>query len=179
GGTAMPGNRCRGAPFTSCDFGSRGRRFSGSTECTSKRDAERFEEDRKREARANVIDTSKPLTMAEACALYWIEVGQHHADPKATLRILDWLLINIGKGTLISDISDSMVARLVAKKRGEKRIKRVPGEKSIRVPLSNATVNRSMTEPLRTLLTRAGTVWGAKVQRIEWKRHKLKELQER
>ena len=36
-----------------------------------------------------------------------------------------------------------------------------------------------MTEPLRGFLTRAADVWGARVQKIDWKRHKLKEPQER
>ena len=127
-----------GSTIYSYDFRFRGERFSGSTECTSKREAERFEEEVRRQVKANVIDTAKPLTMAEAAALYWIEVGQHHADPKATLRILGWLQDNIGKTTQISDISDAMVARLVAKKRGETR-GRKSGDKTVQVPLSHAT----------------------------------------
>lgn len=162
----------------SYDFRFRGQRFSGTTECSSKRDAERFEEEVRRKAKANVIDTTKPLTMADAAALYWSEVGQHHADPKATLRILGWLQDNIGKATLISDISDATVARLVAKKRGETRGRKAGGG-TVQVRLSHATVNRSMTEPLRGLLARAADVWGAQVQKIDWKRHKLKEPQER
>lgn len=167
-----------GSSEYSYDFRFRGRRFSGATGCTTKRDAERFEEERRRQAKANVIDTGKAMPMADAAALYWIEVGQHHADPKATLRILGWLQTNIGKTTALSEIDDAMVARLVSKKRGETRPKK-DGKKTIQVPIANATVNRSMVEPLNRLMIRAKDIWNVKVQKIEWRRHKLKEPQER
>lgn len=157
--------RREGSAVYSFDFRLGGRRFSGSTGCTNERDAKRFEKTKRDTARDDEIDTTKPLNMTEACSVYWQEVGQHHKDPKATERILAWLTFHIGAKTSISEITDATVARLVAKRRGE-------GKKP-------ATVNRSAVEPLRGLLSRADRVWGAKVQRIDWRKHKLKEPQER
>lgn len=154
-----------GSEIYSYDFRLRGRRFSGSTGCTNERDARRFEKAQRDAARADEVDTSRPLIMEDACALYWQEVGQHHRDPKATERILAWLEFHIGSKTRVSEITDAVVARLVAKRRGE--------------GVRPATVNRSATEPLRGLINRAERVWGVKVARIDWKRHKLKEPQER
>ncbi|MEC5289444.1 MULTISPECIES: tyrosine-type recombinase/integrase [unclassified Aurantimonas] len=154
-----------GSDVFSYDFRFRGRRFSGSTGCTTERGAKQAEKAERARARVNEVDTTKPLTMADAVFLYWNEVGQHHRDPKATLRILDWLQSAIGKKTLVSEITDATVARLVAQRRAE--------------GVKPATVNRSMVEPLRGLMRRAGDVWGVKVARIEWKKHRLKEPQER
>ncbi|MCT7375899.1 tyrosine-type recombinase/integrase [Chelativorans salis] len=81
-------------------------------------------------------------------------------------RYLEWLQENIGKHTLLSKIDDAEVARLVAKRRGERKY-------------SSATINRSVCEPLRAILNRARKTWKQDVQDIEWKQHLLKEPQER
>lgn len=154
-----------GAATYSYDFRLRGQRFSGSTGCTNERDAKRVEKEERDRAESDRIDTTKPLTVDAATVLFWQEVGQHHRDPSATIRILAWLRDNLGASTLVSTINDSTVARLVAKRRGE--------------GVKPATVNRSMVEPLRAILNRADRVWGAKVSRIEWRKHRLKEPQER
>lgn len=60
---------------------------------------------------------------------------------------------------MITAITADDIAALVTKRREE--------------GVSNATVNRSVCEPMRAILRRA------KVQGIEWKRHFLKEAQER
>lgn len=149
----------------SYDFRLRGRRFSGQTGCTGKREAQRYERDRKEAAKADQLDTTKPLTMGDVAFLYWDEVGQHHADPSGPERNLAWLQKQIGRNTLIAAIDNALVARLVAKRRGEE--------------VSNATVNRTVVEPLRTILHRAENVWGATVSKIHWQKHRLKEPQER
>ncbi|KQT52168.1 MULTISPECIES: tyrosine-type recombinase/integrase [unclassified Aureimonas] len=154
-----------GAAHYSYDFRLRGQRFSGSTECAKKRDAEKFEEGIKRTAEANRIDTSKPLSFESAAFLYYDEIGQHHSDPSGPQRNIAWLQDQIGKTTMIADITNAMVARLVAKRRGE--------------GVANATVNRTVVEPLRTILNRAKKMNGAKLQEIDWADHKLKEPQER
>jgi integrase len=58
-----------------------------------------------------------------------------------------------------------MIARLVATRRAE--------------GVSPATVNRSVTEPLRAILRRADEFWGQTIPRINWGGHKLAEAQER
>ncbi|MFL5227928.1 MAG: tyrosine-type recombinase/integrase, partial [Microvirga sp.] len=64
----------------------------------------------------------------------------------------------------LSDINGGVVARLVAKRRGE--------------GVSNATVNRTVTEPLRRVINRA-KLWGEHLPLIEWRKHMLPEPRER
>lgn len=157
--------RRAGETVYSYDFWCRGTRFSGSTGCTSRREAEKFEEGERNRAKASVADLSKPMTFGVASSLYWDEVGKFHENSKDTEGYLAWLQGEIGKGTLISTIDSARVARLVAKRRGD--------------GVSNRTVNASVSEPLRAILRRATEVWGQAVQRIKWKDHLLEEAQER
>lgn len=149
----------------SYDFRYRRQRFSGSTGCTTKREAEKFLEDEKRRVKALQFDAGKPLVLKAAIAQYWNEVGSHHRNSDDTLRSLGWLQDQIGPQTLISTISDATIAKAVAKRRGE--------------DVSPATVNRTVTQPMRALLRRARRTWKQTVQEIEWKDHFLKEPQER
>lgn len=105
------------------------------------------------------------MTFIMAASRYWGEVGQFHRNHVDTLRNLDWLQQNIGQTTPLSAITDSDIARLVAKRRGE--------------GVSNATVNRSVCEPMRAILKRARRTWKQSVEEISWKDHFLREAQER
>jgi integrase len=149
----------------SFDFRYRRKRFSGPTGCTSKREAEKFEQAEKDRLKALQFDASKPLTFKAAAAQYWNEVGSFHRNDADTLRALDWLQEQIGANTMLSAINDATVAKAVAKRRGE--------------DVSPATVNRSVTVVLRGLLRRARRTWKQAVEDIEWKDHMLKEPQER
>jgi integrase len=159
------------SPYYAFDFQIRGVRFTGSTECTGKRDAEAFEKLRKIEARievnALVAQEHAPLTFATAAARYYLQVGQHLLGdgPKNCQWSINWLEREIGSGTLLSSIDDATVARLVGIRRGE--------------GVKNATVNRSTTEPLRKILNRARDTWSQKVTKIDWKHHMLPEPKER
>lgn len=149
----------------SFDFRHRRKRFSGPTGCTSKREAEKFEQAEKDRLKALQFDSSKPLTFKAGAAQYWNEVGTFHRNDGDTLRALEWLQEQIGANTMLSAITDATVAKAVAKRRGE--------------GVSPATVNRSVTVPLRALLRRARRTWKQSVEDIEWKDHLLKEPQER
>jgi integrase len=159
------------SPFYAYDFQIRQIRFSGSTECTSKRDAETFEKQRKIEARIEVAaltaQENAPLNFATAAARYYLQVGQHlRGDgPKNCQWSLDWLENEIGGATRLAAIDDATVAKLVGIRRGE--------------GVKPATVNRSATEPLRKILNRARDTWGQKVVKIDWKHHMLSEPRER
>jgi integrase len=161
----------RKSPFYHYDFQIRGVRFTGSTECASKRDAEAFERRRREEASVEVkalrAQEHAPLTFATAAARYYLEVGAHlrGEGPKNCMAALTWLEREIGSHTLLSTIDDALVARLVAVRRGQ--------------GVAPATVNRSATEPLRKILNRARDVWGQALKKIDWKRHMLKEPRER
>ncbi|MGX1164504.1 integrase [Bradyrhizobium sp. USDA 372] len=159
------------SPYYAFDFQIRGVRFTGSTGCTSKRDAENFEKRRRDEARievkALIARETAPLTFATAAAKYYIQVGQHlRGDGASNCKwSIEWLEREIGSNTLLSAIDDDLVARLVGIRRGE--------------GVKPATVNRSMIEPLRKILNRARDTWSQKIARIDWKRHLLKEPKER
>ncbi|WP_246259218.1 tyrosine-type recombinase/integrase [Chelativorans oligotrophicus] len=170
-----------GSEFYSYDFRCRGHRFSGSTSCTTKREAEAYEKDLKRQVRAQTADMSAPMTFITASTLWWEQKGQFRGDSVDQERYLAWLQDFIGRKTLIADISDSEIARAVAKRRGEPVEFRNKNGKLTKPPHlpSNATVNRAVCEPMRAILNRARKIWKQKVQDIEWKDHFLEESQER
>jgi hypothetical protein len=81
-------------------------------------------------------------------------------------------LVKLSESTLRSGHNGRSCRRDVAKRRGEK-------SKNGGKLVTNATVNRTVTEPLRRLLSRAAD-WGVRFEhRIEWKRFTLPEPQER
>jgi integrase len=78
---------------------------------------------------------------------------------------------------MLQDITDSRIAAMVAKRRGEFDQRRTKnGEKRLVGP---ATVNRTVTEPLRQVILRARDVWEVPTANIKWRKHFLKEPQER
>lgn len=146
------------------DFRHKGSRFSGQTGCTTEREAKKFEDAVKREIKASTVDVSKPMTVMTATTLYWEEVGQFLANKDDCIRSLAWIQTQFGNRKQVSDIDSAAIARAVARRRGE--------------GVSNATVNRSVTEPLRAIFRRAAKIWKQRVQDIEWKHHLLPEAQE-
>lgn len=163
----------------SYDFWIKGNRFSGSTGETDKRKAEQYCEKLRQkmvlELAKSAEFTSDRMSFEVACSRWWDEVGQHaKSDHKTILRNIIWLQDHIGKATMLEDITDSIVAKLVAKRRGEK----VPHRKNARL-VSPATVNRSCTEALMVIINRARRVWKVRCGDIDWSRHKLAEPKER
>ena len=150
------------------EFNHRGARLRGSTGCTSKREAQEFERAKRQEAakaheRREALGR-EPLTWAVAAARYWEELGQHHRRADGTLWSLEWLTRHLGEGMRLRDIDGGVVARLVALRRGE--------------GVSNATVNRTLTAPLRGVLNRA-RLWGEVLPAIEFRKHMLPQPRER
>lgn len=154
-----------GCQTYSYDFRWRGHRFSGSTLCTTEREAKVFEKAERRRVEAETIDHRKPLNFGAASSLWWQEVAQHLKNRVDLERYLAWLQKHIGMKTTLSAITDTTVARLVSKRRTD--------------GVSNATVNRSVIEPLRAILRRSQRTWKQRTAEIEWKDHALKEAQER
>jgi len=154
-----------GQTVYSYDFRLAGCRYSGSTGRAEKRAAERLEAEIKQKAHAQQKATKGPLTIAGAVSRYWIEVGQHHKRAPSTLVDLAWLERYLGKTTLVSSISASDVANLIARRRMDKVLP--------------ATINRSVTQRLRAVLTRARDTWGATTQSIKWGDLLLAEPEER
>jgi integrase len=166
----MPIFKRPGGDTYSYDFRLKGIRHSGNTGCTNKREAERFEEEERRKAKASIVDGSKPMSVGVAVGRYWEEVGQHHVNSDTTLRTLAWIEAELGKHKPIAQVKSADVARLIAKRRLPDANGKSP---------SPATVNRSVTQPLRAIISRAGDTWDQTVQKIDWSKHLLKEPQER
>jgi integrase len=181
----MPVYRDKRSPFYSFDFQYRGRRFFGSTKCTNRREAEAVEHAKRERAKQLLKATaaaSTSLKLDDVIGRYWAEVGQHHAGANNTFRDLERIVDYFGPTKLLTDITDDDVARLVAWRRGHRiiRSKKRLGKDAPEPPLiTNATVNRSATEVLKKLFTRA-KAWGVRFEREpEWRRHWLPEPQER
>lgn len=168
----------------SYDFEIRGRRFSGNTGATSKREAKRFEDAQKEIERAKLAEEAKffapTMTFEIASSRYWLEVGQYHKNADTTLANLEWLRNAIGRNTEMESLTDSIMASLVAKRRGE-RVRRHGKNGKIHLGklIEPATVNRTCIQPLREIYLRARDVWKIKVAEIDFGRHMLDERQER
>lgn len=154
--------RRKGADEWAFDFILRGHRFCGSTGCTTRRDAEKWiaAYRARKQAEIDQLAGNAPMTFGAASTRWWNEKGQWRKDARSLEPAMAWLQEKIGLRTALASIDDNTVARLVSLRRGE--------------GVSASTVNRSMTEPLRAILTRA-TLWGQPVKPIQWKEHKLKE----
>jgi len=175
----------KGSPFYHFDFQLKGHRFYGSTGTSDRRKAEGFERGERDRARAELKasrDTAVSLQLDDVAGRYWNEVGQHHAGADTTERDLARLIEYFGKTKLLTEIGDNEVANLVAWRRGHRvtRHRKKPIKDAPLPPLvSNATVNRSTTEVLKKLFTRAKS-WGVRFDREpNWKRHWLPEPVER
>ena len=148
------------------EFEHRGSRFRGSTGCTRKREAQEFERAKRQEAakeaeRREVLGRG-PLTWGVAASRYWQEAGQHHS-PHRDIASLEWLTRQIGRRRRSRR---STAHGRPARRQAPRRWRRT------------ATVNRSVTEPLRRVLNRA-KLWGEHLPPIEWRKHMLAEPRER
>jgi len=181
----------KNSPVYHYDFQFRCARFCGSCETASRREAEKVEADRRDEVKAEYERTKRSahaaLTIDAAFLRYWEEVGKHHKRSDQTMWSLEWLMNALGKDKRLCEITDGDVAHLVARRRGEPvnnvaaALGRKRGNRNVKQPklVSPARVNRSVTEPLRKVLLRARDVWGEDIRPIAWKKHRLKEPQER
>lgn len=139
-----------------------GNRFCGSTERTEKREAEKWITKFRSEKRAAIeqLSGNEPMTFGAASTRWWNERGQHRKDKDSLEGYLALLQSRIGMKTMVSSIDDNTVSKLVALRRAD--------------GVSPSTVNRSMTELLRAILTRS-RLWKQPMQMIDWSQHKLKE----
>jgi len=171
------------SPYYHFDFQFKGHRFHGSTGCTSKREAEGFERAERDRAKQQVKSSTSAVStkLDDVGGRYWNEIGQHHAGADTTWRDLERLIGYFGETKLLTEILDDDVAKLVAWRRGHRVTRHGKGKKNAATaPLvAPATVNRSTTEVLKKLFTRA-KAWGIRFDREpDWKQHWLKEPQER
>ncbi len=139
------------------DYWWQGHRYHGSTGCTTKRDADRYEANHKRKV-ALGEKTKDAVTVEQACDLWFEAVGQHLASHATCLYQLGYLTSGLGANTMIQDLSLRDIDKYIAARRAK---------------VKNASVNRE------TALLRRVVNWCASreydVPAIVWKETKLKE----
>jgi integrase len=165
------------SPFYHFDFWCSGHRFHGSTGCTSRKEAEKFEAVERDKAKAQVKAaklSAGSLSIDDVAARFWHAKGQHDAGADATSKNIARLVDYFGKTTPLTEIDDAAVTKMVAWRRGHRIKSR--GDAPL---ISPATVNRSATKILQRLFTFAKSE-GARFEREpDWKKHWLKEPEER
>lgn len=103
-------------------------RYNGSTGCTSRRDAERFEaQHRRKVALGEKVIPS--ITVADACSTWQAQVGDLCASKATTLYQLGYLMTGLGANVPLHDITFRQVQDYAASRRAK---------------LSNASVNREI-----------------------------------
>lgn len=145
------------SPYFQYDFVHQGRRYHGSTGCTTKRDAQRFEAEARRKAALG--EKAKPsITIDEACGAWWLAKGQHLRSEATVSYQLANLANGFGKNVPIADITLAKIDEYIARRRAT---------------VKNSSVNRE------TALLRRVIKWAAARQyeapQIEWDETKLTE----
>jgi integrase len=139
------------------DFKFRGNRYHGSSGCTSKRDAERFQAEIRRKA-ALGEDAKPSITIDDACGAWFLAKGQHLRSHATVSYQLENLATGIGATRPLHDVTLADLDRYIARRRGQ---------------VKNASVNRE------TALFRRVIEWhgarGFDVPAIAWKEVKLRE----
>jgi integrase len=177
--------RPKNSPYYHYDFQVSGQRFHGSTGCKNERDARAVERDQKEKARAAVKAAKAarggPLTIDDAAARYWREVGERHANAETTWTDLGRLVDYFGAAKLLVDITDDDVAKLVQWRRAQPAWGREATKDGRPMKLvSAATVNRSTTLVLKKIFTRAKRTWRYTFPaEPNWRDHFLPEPKER
>jgi integrase len=167
----------KSAPYFWFDFQTGGRRFYGSTGCTNRKEAEKFEAIERERAKALVEATKRSavsLLIDDVAARLWNDSAQHDSDPDATETNLARLIDYFGKAKSLTDIDHNEAKKMVAWRRGHhvKDRKKAP-------LISNATVNRSVTKVLQRLFTFAEAERAQFEHEPKWKELLLPEPQER
>lgn len=147
------------SPYYSYDFQHAGNRFHGSTKCTTRRDAEKFEALERERAKALVKATRRAkasLAIDDVADRLWTHSAQYDAEPKATATNLARLIEYFGKEKPLTEIGHNEAKQMVAWRRGHRvsrRGKRTKEQGQALPLVSNATVNRSATKVLQRLFT--------------------------
>jgi integrase len=151
--------RDKRSPYYQFDFQHEGHRFHGSTKCTSRRDAEKFEAAELEKAKALVKATRRAktsLAIDDVAGRLWNDSAQYDAEPKATETNLARLIGYFGQSKQLTDIDHKAAKDMVAWRRGQRvsrRGKRTKEQEEALPLVSNATVNRSATKVLQRLFT--------------------------
>ena len=177
--------RDKRSPYYQYDFQHAGTRFSGSTKCTTRRDAERFEAAELEKAKALMKATARAkasLAIDDVAARLWNHSAQYDSEPKATETNLARLVEYFGPSKPLTEIDNQAAKDMVAWRRGQrvKRRGKRTKEAERALPLvSNATVNRSATKVLQRLFAFAKSEKAVFENEPDWEDLLLDEPEER
>lgn len=171
--------RPKKSPYFQFDFEIGGHRFHGTTKKTSRREAEQVADEARETAKVKVkairAERNGPLTLDTAAGRYWSECGRHRSNADDLERDIARLIKYFGGSSLMAEITDDDVAKLVAWRRGHHKWNRKAAPL-----LQPATVNRSTTEVLQRIFTRARKAWRQTfATEPNWGQHLLPEPVER
>ncbi|MCP3400184.1 tyrosine-type recombinase/integrase [Bradyrhizobium sp. CCGB20] len=173
------------SPFYHFDFQHGGRRFHGSTECTTRKEAQAVE-DIEFEKAKDLIKAAKrsrtSLLIDDAADRLWLDHAQYDSDADATKTNLARLIGYFGQATPLTDIDHSYAKKMVAWRRGHRvsrRGQRTKVEEEALPLVSNATVNRSATKVLQRLFRFAKDEGATFDREPKWEELLLPEPEER
>ncbi len=150
------------SPRWQYDFQFKGVRYSGSTGCASKRDAQRFEADYRRKVALG--DQARPtITLEDACNDWQTLVGDRGKNRATTLYQLAYLMAGLGQRTMLHDLTFKDVQDYAAKRCGQ---------------VSAASANRE-TQLLRRVVRFIAKRGEYDVPTIDWRELMFKEPSER
>ncbi|HEV2630568.1 MAG TPA: site-specific integrase [Pseudolabrys sp.] len=156
------------------DFRLKGRRYNGPTGVRERRaalvvEAREREKVREKLKKLSAAAGAADMTVEIAFARFWAEVGTHYSGNyrQTVWAALRWLTAELGAATPLRDLGANRITQAIAKRRAD--------------DVSPSTVNRTVTELLRTVMRRAVRAWEQETQahKIEWHRLMLREPQER
>lgn len=179
--------RHQNSPYWHYEFQMKKVRYFGSTFCTSKRDAERYERDRRTEAATGKVE--KPsISLDDGFGLFWATKGRFDRASKTTEYQLANLLRLLPAGAGIHDLDDIAISAFIARRRGEPKrsqVRRPRKSKNGRPPqnappaapaevqyVSDSSVNREV-QLLRRIIRFLASRY--RVPEIDWAQHRLKE----
>jgi integrase len=167
----------KSAPFYWFSFQIERRRFFGSTRCTSRKEAERFEALKRDNAKTLIKATRQSrtsLAIDDVAARLWTDQAQYDAEPDAISANIARLVDYFGKTTSLAAIDHGKAKAMVAWRRGH----RIKGKKDAPL-IAPATVNRSTTKVLQRLFTFAKAEGAVFEREPKWGELLLKEPEER
>lgn len=162
----------KNTPFWHYDFQWKGARFYGSTGETSRRRAQAVEDAVKLKVKTGTGRAR--ATLDEAAEHYWQHTGQYARAAKADEKRLLWLVTALGPHRMMHEIEEPDLIEALARRRGLGSLR---GE--TRSPISNATLNRCVTELYRRIHGHARRRMKVEVAEIDWREIRLPEAEHR
>lgn len=162
-------HRRPGSPHWHYEFECGGRRHRGSTGTANRRTAEAFERRARDEAR-QALKASRDATpgkdvptLAEAAGKWYVERGCHASRPQEIWRRLERLLEEFGPSTPLDQVRTAEVLAAAGRWRAR---------------LSDSSVNRLLTEPLRQIFNHWNAGAEQPIRAPDWKAVRLREPKE-